>query len=186
MIISDAVDKLARPESIEELDARVVAYAETHTSVELRTWVKKFIAKVEADLLVERAEAERTQRHVQVVHGDEGMSWLNAYLPSHMAAAIDKRLTFEAKKMADDDRTVAQRRADLLAAWTTTNESGEAAIGTDIAVVIPATTLVGLTDDPAIAPDGTFIVPVKWVSDPDGNQFWHTLITGKVGNVLEH
>ena len=27
------------------------------------------------------------------------MSWLNAYLPSHMAAAIDKRLTFEAKKI---------------------------------------------------------------------------------------
>ena len=40
-------------------------------------------------------------------------------------------------------RTVAQRRADLFAAWLTTNENGEAAVGTDIAVVIDAKTLVG-------------------------------------------
>ncbi len=53
-------------------------------------------------------------------------------------------------------------------------------------MVIDAKTLVGLSDAPAIAADGSFIVPARWVTDPDGNQFWHTIITGTHGNVLEH
>lgn len=42
----------------------------------------------------------------------------------------------EAAKLPDDGRTMAQRRADLLACWLTTNENGEPALGADIAVVI--------------------------------------------------
>ncbi len=185
-MIADTIDKLVRPASVAKLDAKVVAYARTHTSVELRGWLRRFVARVEADLFVERAEAERADRRVEVAHGEDGMSWLSAYLPSHVAAAIGKRLTFEARKITDDDRTVAQRRADLLASWLTTNESGEPAVGADIAVSIPATTLAGMTQNPAIAADGTFIVPAHWVTDPDGHQFWHTIITGRDGNVLEH
>ncbi len=148
-MIADTITKLHRPASIAKLDTKVIGYAATHTSIELRGWLRRFVARVEADLFNERAEAERADRRVDITHGEDGMSWLNAYLPSHMAAAIDKRLTFEAKKITDDTRTVAQRRADLLAAWTTTNENGEAAVGADIAVVIDAKTLVGLSDAPA-------------------------------------
>ncbi|MGA8851316.1 MAG: DUF222 domain-containing protein [Aeromicrobium sp.] len=119
-------------------------------------------------------------------HGEDGMSWLNAYLPSHMAAAIDKRLIFEARKITGDDRTVAQRRADLLAAWTTTTDNGDAAVGSDIAVVIDAQTLVGLSDAPAIAADGTFIVPARWITDSTEHPFWHKLLVDTNGNVLEH
>src|SRR5664279_3896805 len=110
-MISDAVDKLVRPESVATLDAKVVDYAQTHTSVELRGWLKRFIVRVEADLFNERAEAERADRNVDVVHGDDGMAWLNAYLPSHVAAAIMNRLTREAKTLTHDPRTIARRRA---------------------------------------------------------------------------
>ncbi len=150
-MIADTITKLHRPASIAKLDTKVIGYATTHTSIELRGWLRRFVARVEADLFNERAEAERADRRVDITHGEDGMSWLNAYLPSHMAAAIDKRLTFEAKKITNDTRTVAQRRADLLAAWTTTNENGEAAVGTDIAVVIDAKTLMGLSDEPAVS-----------------------------------
>lgn len=139
----------------------------------------------EADLFDERAEAGRSQRRVDIEHGDDAMSWLNAYLPSHVAAAIDKRLTVEARKI-HDDRTLAHRRADLLASWLTTNEHGEIALGADIAVTIGANTLLGHGEDPAIAADGSFVVPARWVTDDAANPFWHSILTGTGGNVLEH
>src|SRR5689334_18560188 len=49
-IISDAIDTLQRDESEMRLDQRVIAYAESHTTSELRQWVRRFIARVEADL----------------------------------------------------------------------------------------------------------------------------------------
>ncbi|MGJ9421334.1 DUF222 domain-containing protein [Aeromicrobium sp. CF3.5] len=160
-LISDAVGRLQCDTSIAKLNLKAVGYAANHTTIELKTWLKQFIARTEADLFNERAENERAQRHVEVVHGDDAMSWLNAYLPSHVAAAIDKRLTFEARKI-NDGRTMAQKRADLLACWLTTNEHGEIALGADIAVIIDAETLLGNNDEPAVAADGSFVVPAKW------------------------
>ena len=137
----------------------------------------------------ERAEDERTRRGVHVEHGDDGMSWLSAYLPAFQAAAIDKRLTKEAKALgADDERNTQQRRADLLAAWTTTNESGEAAVGADIAVTISAEALAGVNDDPVIASDGSWTSPAHWIADliESGETFWHRIITDPAGHTLDH
>ena len=61
-MIADTITKLARPASIAKLDAKVIGYAATHTSIELRGWLKRFVARVEADLFNERAEAERADR----------------------------------------------------------------------------------------------------------------------------
>lgn len=114
------------------------------------------------------------------------MAWLSAYLPSHVAAAIDKRLTKEANAMVGDPRTLAQRRADLLACWLTTNEHGDVALNADIAVVVDAATLAGADDKPAVSSDGSFIVPAAWVLDPKNHPFWHTILTDSRGNTLEH
>lgn len=185
-LISDAIGRLQREASISKLNVKVVGYAANHTSIELKAWLKRFVARIESDLFNERAETERAGRRVEIDHGDDAMSWLTAYLPSHVAAAIDKRLTKEAKAMVGDTRTLPQRRADLLASWLTTNEHGEIALGADIAVVLDAATLAGADDKPAIASDGSFIVPAKWVLDAAAHPFWHTLLTDRHGNTLEH
>lgn len=190
--ISGAIEKLQRPESIDRLDVRVVTYAESHTVAELRRWLKLFVARVEADLFVERAEAEREQRRVDVVHGDDGMSWLSIYDQSHRIAAIDKRLTKGAKALgADDDRTLQQRRADLSAAWLTTNEAGEPALNADIAVTIPGDAIAGSSEAPAVAADGGWVVPVQWILDlaehAGNNIFWHRMILDPISDdVLAH
>ncbi len=90
--IGHAIDQLQRPESIERLDRRVVGYAIDHTGAELRVWLRRFVQRVESDLAVERARAERANRYVSVRHGDDAMGWLTAYLPSHQLAAIESRL----------------------------------------------------------------------------------------------
>jgi len=190
--ISAAIDKLQRAESIERLDRQVVDYAETHTVAEVRRWLKLFIARVEADLFNERAERAREDRGVDVIHGDDGMSWMTVFHQSHVLAAVDKRLTKEAKAFgADDPRTMQQRRADLFAAWMTTNEAREAAINADIAVTLPASALAGATDAPAVAADGSWVVPAEWILElakHDGNNiFWHRMILDPVtDDVLAH
>lgn len=190
--ISYAVEKLERPASIARLDRQVVAYAESHTVAELRRWLKVFIARVEADLANERAERDRNDRGVDVGHGDDGMSWVTAFVPSFVAAAIDKRLTKEARALgADDPRTLQQRRADLFAAWLTTNENGQAALNADIAVTMTGSTLAGADQYPAVSADGTWIVPAQWILDlakhAGNNLFWHRMILDPVtDNILAH
>jgi hypothetical protein len=190
--ISSAVEKLERAESIARLDSQVVAYAERHTTPELRRWLKAFVARVEADLFNERAENDRDNRTVEVVHGDDGMGLLAASLPSTWLAAIDKRLTKAAKVFGKDDpRSMAQRKADLLAAWLTTNEAGEPAINADVAVMMQASTLAGADQLPAMAADGSWLVPAQWVVDlakhQPNNLFWHRMILNPVtDDVLAH
>jgi len=189
LVISDAIDKLKREDSIVRLDQRVVTYAEGHTLTELRRWLKRFIARVETDLYRERADDERAKRGVHVEHGDDGMSWLSAYLPAFQAAAIDKRLTREAKALgADDERNTQQRRADLLASWLTTNESGEPANGADIAVTISAESLAGVNEDPIVSADGSWVMPAEWITNlvKTGDVLWHRIITDLAGGTLDH
>jgi hypothetical protein len=190
--VSGAIDKLKRPASIERLDRQLVAYAERHTLAEVRRWLKLFVARVESDLFTERANEERANRGISVFHGDDGMGWMTIYHQSHFLAAVDKRLTKEAKALgADDERTMQQRRADLFAAWMTTNEAGEAAVNADIAVTLPGSALAGVDRLPATAADGSWVVPAEWILELakyDGNNiFWHRMILDPVNDdVLAH
>ena len=190
--IAGAVDKLHRPGSIARLDVRVVAYAETHTVAELRRWLKLFVARTEADLFAERAHRARADRGVDVVHGDDGMSWMTIGGPSCMIAAVDKRLTKEAKAFgADDPRTLPQRRADLAAAWLTTSDAREPAVNASFAVTMPGHAVAGSLEAPAVAADGSWVVPTQWMLDlakeAGSNIFWHRMILDPVtDDVLAH
>jgi hypothetical protein len=189
--IAAAVDQLQREESIFRLDQTVIGYAVDHTAAELRQWLRRFVRRVEADLAVERAEEERKKRHVSVKHTDDSMAWLNAYLPSHEAAAIEARLRVEARKPLEpgDDRTVGQREADLLVAWCTGSTEVKSAISANIAVTIGADVLAAANPGFAEAADGSWAVPAEWVSDviATGSTFWHRIITDPVDDdVLSH
>ena len=189
--IAAAIDKLHRPESLTRLDNRVIGYAIDHTGAELRQWLRRFVQRVEADLATEQAEIERAQRHVSVTHGDDSMSWLNAYLPSHEAAAIEARLHKAARKPAepDDDRTVAQREADLLVAWCTDSDAATSAVDANIAVTVAADVLAGAAPGFAESTDGAWAVPAPWLADviATGSTFWHRIIIDPVSDdVLAH
>jgi hypothetical protein len=189
--IAHTVDQLHRPESVERLDRLVVAYATGHTGAELRAWLRRFVHRVEADLAAERAEAERRERHVSVTHGDDSMAWLNAYLPSHEAAAIEARLRHEARRPAPDGdtRTVAQREADLLVAWCLDSDATTGAPDTHIAVTIDADVLAGAQPGFAESTDTRWAVPATWITAvaATGNTFWHRIVREPVtGDVLSH
>ncbi|MEG9225754.1 DUF222 domain-containing protein [Aeromicrobium sp. Sec7.5] len=192
--ISLALGRLERADSKTRLDETVVPYAETHTVAEVRGWLKRFVTRVEADLAVERANAEREKRHVEVTHLDDGMAWLSAYLPSHHAAAVEARLRREAKALgAGDDRSKAQREADalvdLVVSGTADTTSTEPGIRSDIAVTIDAKVLTSLTAGHAASADGSWSVPAEWVLESAlaGEAFWHRLLVDPIiGDTLAH
>jgi hypothetical protein len=189
--IAATIDQLQREESVVRLDLRVIAYAMDPTAAELRQWLRRFVQRVEADLAVERAEEARAERHVSVKHGDDSMAWLNAYLPSHEAAAIEARLHREARTPAGDgdDRTVAQREADLLVAWCLGSDAVSSAISANIAVKVGADVLAGFVPGFAESADGRWAVPAQWIADviDSGSTFWHRIVVDPIDDdVLSH
>ena len=190
--ISTGLDRLEREELWALLDSKALAYATTHTTSELRAWIKRFVTRVEPDEALDRAEKAREQRHVSLHHLEDGMSWLSAYLPSHQAAAVMKRLDRAARTPVDpdDDRTLPQRTADLFVSWLTHGETTDLpTVSGEVAVTIEADVLTGLMDGHAESSDGEWGVPVSWIlEDLDADDtFWHRIITDPIGsNVLAH
>jgi hypothetical protein len=73
----------------------------------------------------------------------------------------------------------------------TTNEAGLAAINADIAVTMPGSALVGAETAPAVAADGSWVVPAEWILElakhHGNNIFWHRMILDPVtDDVLAH
>ncbi|MFC5677126.1 HNH endonuclease signature motif containing protein [Aeromicrobium endophyticum] len=190
--IGHTISQLKRAESVHRLDRRVVEYAETHTVAELRAWLKRFVRRVEADLAVERADDERAKRHVSFQHGDDSMGFMGAYAPSHEIAAVEDRIRRAARRPvdADDQRTVAQREADLLMAWLlSTSSRGEGVIDANIAVTVDADVLAGANPGFAESADGRWGVPAQWIADVvgSGSTFWHRIVVDPVDDdVLAH
>ncbi|HUQ00552.1 MAG TPA: DUF222 domain-containing protein [Aeromicrobium sp.] len=192
--ISRAVDTLKLAESHARLDRVGLVYAETHTVAELRSWVKRFVARVEPEGFNARADEERRQRRVEISNGDDGMSWISAYVPSFVAAATDNRLNARVKEIRlagdpDEERTKDQLRADLLSEWLLSADHAPASLNIDVAVTVPVTALTGSSGLPTESADGHWGIPTAWGYDQyvKHSSFWHRMIVDPVGNdVLAH
>lgn len=192
--IARTVSRLERPESIERLDAQASAYVPGRTLKEIQGWLRRFVARVEPDLSVQRAQAEVDKRYVDITHGDDGMSELVAYLPSHQGAAIMARLRREARTLRanGDTQTLTQLEVDLLADWALTRPTDDAKpsdLAIDVAVIMTEPDLTGRTTGMAESSDGSWQVPTDWIlqAGAEGHTFWHRLFTDpKKPNTFEH
>ena len=190
-VIAVAVGRLKQPESMAALDAKVVAYAASHTAAELRRWVNEIIDHLEP-ITEDEADAEYATRSVSVEHGRDGMSHIIAKVGTAAAVAIMKRLREAAKTITDDPdtepRTREQKMADLFVSWLTNATGTESDIKAEVAIVIDAKALAGVTDTPAhvIDIDDNPPIPAAWVLglDPDST-LWTRLLTDAAGQVLD-
>lgn len=189
------IDRLAAGDAVRCCTPRVWLMFTRGILTELRSWLRRFVSRVEADLAIERANAERENRHVEVIQADDAMACLNAYLPAHEAAAIATRLRKAAKaaRAAGDDRTQPQLEADLLTEWALHADDSQVARGRglaiDIAVTLDAKVAAGAEPGHAEAADGSWEVPAEWLLDSAvaGDTFWHRLLIAPLtGNTLAH
>ncbi|MGW6173025.1 DUF222 domain-containing protein [Arthrobacter sp. NPDC055138] len=106
---------------------------------------------------VRHANARRNRR-IELHPDEDGMAWLNAYLPAEEAVAAFNRIqsTAVALQGAEESRTLTQLRADVLADLLLTGMSPgprmgrpEPRIASHAGITVPVLTLLGLGEEPA-------------------------------------
>lgn len=192
--IAATVERLRAAEAVAAVDASAVAYAETHTVGELRSWLRRLRARFEPDEVAHETARAVDERRVSVTHLDDGTSWLNALLPTGMAVVVAERLRRAAKALPAvdpetgerDRRTRDQKQADLVGHWLTSCEGTSTDVRAEIAISIAATDLIGLTDGPGLTLDGE-PVGAAWVRELAQSE--HTvlrrLVLDVAGTVLD-
>lgn len=188
-VISSVIDRVQLTPTLEALDREAPAHAATHTPGELRRWLIRLVDRLEPPA-VEECDQARENRGIEVVHGDDGMSWINAHIPTVAAAAIVRRLRKAARQFRldhpDDTRSSGQREADLFCAWLTNATGTDCDIVAEVAVVVEAAALAGVTDTPAVV-DHVGGMPAAWVLElaDSGSTLWTRLLTDPTGRVLD-
>lgn len=192
-LVGEAVDKLESNHSIIELDDRVVAYASSHTVSQLRAWLNRFVASAEPDSGEERAKEAAERRAVYVEPGEDGMSWIHAFINTVDATRIDSLLTGMGKNKPVDGVTLEQRRADLFADLLLGrvdglgNRTGTSRGGAVIGVTVPITSLAGWDEAPGEAFDHSFTLPASLVRElaAEPGTLFYRLLTDPAGYILD-
>lgn len=183
------------------------------TISEFQRWLTRWVAQADYEAYDRLCTSKRQGRYIQFFHGSDGMSHIDARLPTIEAAAIQKRLTITARrhhgapqasparipksdadigpaeprhsegedlKEHTDDRTVAQREADLFSAWLRTGdtpEEGASAVEAKIMVMVPEAALTGASQEPATAADRSWRLPAdharRLAGDPEAQHEWY-------------
>ncbi|MCO7204801.1 13E12 repeat family protein, partial [Microbacterium sp. CnD16-F] len=204
--IASTAWKLHAPENVTRLDETVLAYATTHTLGQLKGWLRRFLIRVEPDHAIERRQAAQQDRNVTITALDDGMSLLQALIPTTEALLIDRDLTLAAKasrsQSADDERTLAQARADalvdtLLQRRGKTDPTDTAAdpvpVGTSgrgrfhVGITVSLATLLGLSSEPGVSADGQHVLDPGLLAElaaQDGTLF-SRLLTDEHGGILD-
>lgn len=186
--------KLDHAESFERLDERIVRYAESHTVGELRSWLKRRLAMAEPEHAAERYESIYHERSIRVTHHEDGTGDLYAnHLPSIVLADIEARLDRAAKAICDpdDDRNLDQKHADLFVGALTEIDPVHDRAKTPalaIGVMVPASTLAGVDDQPGVSADREWTIPADVVRElaVSANPFWYRLLVDETGeNILQ-
>jgi len=125
--IGSGLDPIRAREATAAFEAAALSIVASCPPARLRSRLAALRDRSLAAPPIERHRAAREERRVAIEDVEDGMSWLNAYLPSVEAHAVHHRLTdvaraaqgFDAEEGLDDSRTIDQRRADLLIDFVT-------------------------------------------------------------------
>ncbi|NLS08886.1 DUF222 domain-containing protein [Nesterenkonia sp. MY13] len=88
-----------RPDLLEILDTDVAEIAPGKTPAELKRWLKRKIPTLDIELFEAQVEKAVQDRYVSVRHGEDGVSLIQALLPTPEAEAIAKKLRAAARSM---------------------------------------------------------------------------------------
>lgn len=224
------------------LDAELVSIAPEKNPAELKRWLARRVPELDAHAYEQQAAEAKAGRYVRIEHLPEGMSFLEALIPTVEAVSIQKRLSAAARSMdrpqptdprpdaqsdgqqdcqspsgADqrallvdagtdqpvtaerscgdqqdcaDDRTLAQREADLFSAWLRDGRTYQAPNHAKICVLVPESTLSGETNQPAMGADRSWVIPAAnaraLAADPTAEHIWYTAEARKNTKQADH
>lgn len=161
-------------DQLAEYSKLVLDYARDHTAPQTDRFASKCAARLTAAKFEEAHALEREERRVVIEHGEQGMSTLWAYLPTVEATIIDDLLTQQARALDgdDDERTMDQKRADLLCDTLITatpqqilegEAKGKPRVTASVSIVIP---IMSLLDNPELDCDVATVNGMSPISGP--------------------
>jgi hypothetical protein len=140
------------PDYWAQFETKIVDAARTLAPARFRARARAIREKLHAETLTERHETANAQRGVWIEPDRDGMGWLHAHLSSENLAKVGAYLdgvAFDLFTTADEQRTMAQLRADILSDLLT--GAGTASkVGVTVALTIPVLSLLGHSDTPAL------------------------------------
>lgn len=169
------------------VEDRLFPDAGTQTAPTLRREARRAMAEIDPDLLKQRHAAERGRRDVHLSPGKFGMARISAYLTADAATAIYGVIRGHAKTLRADGRSFEERKADALAELILNpKRRPKPRISTQVRVVVPVGTALGLTDEAGhLAGYGP--IPADMARDLAANGTWRRLLTDPVsGEPLDY
>ena len=172
------------PDVLAQFEELVLRRVGEQTDAELRKTIQRSAIQVDPATAEARHQRAKRDRGVRIRPAWDGMSELCALLPSTDAEAILARLDGAAKLLlAEDERTMDQRRADLLVDGVLSGIPHDALPELQgrrptVQVVVAASTLLGLDDEPAyLSGYGAITAETarQLAADPTGT--WQRLLT---------
>ena len=133
-------------------EGQIVDAARTLAPARFRTRARGARERLQAETLTERRDAAEVHRGVWIEPDRDGMGWLHAHLSNEKLAMIGANLdgvAFGLFADADEERTMAQLRADVLSDLLT-GVGSSSSVGVTVALTVPVLSLLGHTDEPAL------------------------------------
>ena len=141
--------------SAHEFEAAALPHATNLTVAKFDRAARVQRERMHPESIEARHDTALEARSLDLQPARDGMAWLNAYLPAASAQGIYNRLTDMALKQQSpaESRTLTQLRVDLLAELLLEGaaQSGSGrGIRPRVLVTVPALTLLGRSDEPAV------------------------------------
>ncbi|WP_052372511.1 HNH endonuclease signature motif containing protein [Amycolatopsis taiwanensis] len=135
-------------EQARAVDERIAGRLAGKDSEKVRRMVRDAVCAIDPDGYAKRAKKRRKDRRLELIHADEGMASLWAYLPAEIASAIYARVDGIARKLKtkDEDRTLDQLRVDVLADLALGKHEGLPGVLAQVYVHVPIDAALGITN----------------------------------------
>jgi hypothetical protein len=146
-------------ENTAELERTVLGSAGQLTVSQFTQKTRKARERLDPESIPARHERSVADRALFYEPAADGMAWLSIFLPAAQAAAIYTRVTNAAMALQgpNEPRTLTQLRVDVFSDLILDTRPGEAGSGSrftgikpDVFLLVPALTLLGRSDEPAI------------------------------------
>ncbi|MCU1510042.1 MAG: hypothetical protein JWQ12_2307 [Glaciihabitans sp.] len=136
-----------------EFERQILPYARRLTAARFDRRARSLREKLHPDSIVERRARSIADRSVEFQAERDGMALLSLYAAAEDVVAIWNRATAMAMTMQgpDEPRTLTQLRADVISDLLLSGEADSlpGGIRPEIALVVPALTLLGMSEEPA-------------------------------------
>ncbi|MEU6641521.1 DUF222 domain-containing protein [Saccharomonospora sp. NPDC046836] len=167
-------------EQAREVDSAVAPKLEGKNPHQVRRVATYWAMKADPEGAARRAAVRRSERSVQLLPDEDGMSTLLADLPAEVASSAYARIDRMARTLrgTNESRTLDQLRADVFAELLLGSHTAGSGAKADVHVYVDLTTLAGLNDNPAqLAGYGPIPGSVAWEIAHQPSSTWQRIVT---------